>query len=419
MNAEGKIAAARPVVRRRRRWKRWAALLVLVLAGVAAWGYMALRPPPDPLQGLALYTVARGDIEDAVLAQGTLEASELVSIGAQVSGIVKSVAVGLGDDVKTGDLIAEIDPTDKQNAVRSAEAALANLAAQKTARETDRQKAARALERAQRLSGNNVISAADLEAAQSQLQSAEAQIAAIAAQMQQAEVQLETARVDLSRTRIVAPMAGTVVAVLADAGQAISAQASSPTVAKIANLDKMLIRTKISEADITRVKPGQAVHFTVLGAPDRPIKATLTSIDPAPRSIATTTTTSTTTTDAVYYDGIVEVPNPDRSLRISMTAEVNIVLKASTGALLVPASALRRAGPDAYLVSIVNAAGVPEDRPVKVGINNKVMAEILDGLREGDRVVGGAGLTGPAGTGVSTRAGGFNVRMAGGPPPPR
>jgi macrolide-specific efflux system membrane fusion protein len=376
---------------------------------VVALGYGGLSffsPKPDPLAGLALSTVGRGDIEDAVLAQGTLEASELVSVGAQVSGIVKTVTVTLGQDVTAGDLIAEIDPTDKENAVRSAEAAMASLEAQRTARLADRDKNQRALDRAKRLQGNAVISDAALETAQNTLDASETQIAIIDAQIMQANVQLENAKVDLSRTRIVAPVSGTVVAVLADVGQTLSAQASAPTVIKIANLDTMRIRTRISEADVTRVKPGQRVHFTVLGALNRPIEARLTSIDPAPRSLSNGASSSASVTEAVYYDGLIDVPNLDRALRISMTAQVSIVLSESKKALLVPASALSRSGPETYTVMLVGPDDVPVAHEVKVGINNKVLAEILEGLTEGDRVVGGAGLAGSP----SPRPGGFSSR---------
>jgi macrolide-specific efflux system membrane fusion protein len=345
-----------------------------------------------------------------------LQASALVSVGAQVSGIVKSVHVTLGQEVKAGDLVAEIDSLAQENALKSAEASLANIVAQKAAQQAGLAQTERTLARAREMSAQRLVTQADLESAEAALASANAQLAALDAQIEQATLNVESAHLNLSRTRISAPMAGTVVAVLVEAGQTLSASQSAPTVVKIANLDSMLIRAEISEADVTRVEPGQKVYFTILGEPGRRIEARLRSVDPAPPSIASEGNADTSSS-AVYYNGIFEVPNPDRRLRIAMTAQVSIVLAAAENALLVPSASVQRAGRGAVLRVYDPRTGTVTPRPVRVGLDNKVMAQIVDGLSEGELVVTGArGAAQPRGTGGAGARPGGGLLGGGGPP---
>lgn len=375
--------------------KFFAVLLVLAGSGGAAWWYFLGQPEAKTVPQTTL--VARQDIETTVLASGVLEASSLVSIGAEVSGRIEALHVKLGQSVKRGDLIAEIDRLDQENAVKSAEAALAGIEAQKRYQEAVLVKAEAALDRSQQLSVGSLVSRTDLDTAQAAVGQAKAQIDQLSAQIDQAELTVESAKLNLARTSIVAPSDGTVVALVVEEGQTLNANSTTPTIAKIANLDTMVIKAEISEADVVKVQPGQRVYFTILGEPDNRIQATLREVEPAPTSIGTDTSTNTATT-AIYYNGIFDVPNPSHRLRISMTAEVTIVLDAARDALVLPAALLTRRAPDGTsTVSVFDPATERvELREVKVGINNNVSAQILSGLDEGEQVVNGS--TGTAGT---------------------
>ena len=150
------------------------------------------------------------------------------------------------------------------------------------------------------------------------------------------------------------------------------------------------MKAQISEADVVRVKPGQKVYFTILGAPEKRYYTTLRTVEPAPDSILTDTTTSTSSSaaTAIYYNGLLDVPNADGRLRISMTAQVYIVLNEAKQVLTIPSSALgERDRQGMTTVRVVDAEGKAEPRKVKVGINNNVRAEILEGLVAGDKVV--------------------------------
>ncbi|WP_297109720.1 efflux RND transporter periplasmic adaptor subunit [uncultured Devosia sp.] len=400
--------------------KRFARFLIvlIVLAGGAAAGWWYFLAPTQASTAPDTVTVSRGDIETTVLASGVLQASALVSVGAEVSGSIKAVHVSLGDQVNRGDLIAEIDSLNQENAVRSAEAALAGIEAQRRSQEATLAKAETALARQQQLSANSLVSQTELETAQAAVEQARAQIDQLDAQIAQAELTVESAELDLARTRIVAPADGTVVALLVEEGQTLNANSATPTIAKIANLDTMVIKAEISEADVVKVRPGQKVYFTILGEPDERIEATLREIEPAPTSIAEDATSAGS---AVYYNGLFEVPNPDHRLRISMTASVTIILEEARDVLTLPSGLVTRRGPGGDVVVTVYDPATEEMRPtpIEVGLNDNINAEIVSGLTEGEQVVNGTGVrfpgaSGQAGPGGSRIGGGMMMMRGGG-----
>ena len=379
----------------------WIAVVVVVAGGAAFAGLRYWAPSQAAVEPSTV-TVERGDVEQTVLASGALQANSVTSVGAEVSGTIQTLSVKLGDVVTKGDPIAEIDSVNQQNAVKSAEASLANMKAQLSAKQADLKTAQAAVDRSDKLAAQNLLSDADMMTAQATLASAQAAIASLEAQISQSELAVESARLDLERTKITAPVSGTIVAVLVTEGQSVNAAQSAPTIVKIADLDTMLIKAQISEADITRVQPGQNATFTILGDPNTKINATLLSVEPAPDAITTSDTGLSSSDNAVYYNGIFSVANPDHRLRIAMTAQVTIVIDQRKGVLTLPASALGSAGRDGlYRVGIYDqASGKTRMAEIKVGLNNNITAEITDGLSEGDRVVAGASTV------SATRSGG-------------
>ncbi|MES2185685.1 MAG: efflux RND transporter periplasmic adaptor subunit [Pseudomonadota bacterium] len=370
-----------------------------VAALLAAHFIYAPKAPPQYVTARA----ERADLEDAVLASGTLQPFKQVSVGAQVSGQVKTLAVKLGDKVTKGALIAEIDSLPQQNNLRNAEAGLRNVQAQLAAQRASLRQAELNFRRQHELVDADAGSHEDFETAQATLDTTRANIAALEAQIVQSGVSVDTARINLGYTRIAAPIDGVVVAIVTQQGQTVNANQLTPTIVKLAQLDTVTVKTQISEADVVRVQPGQKVYFTILGEPDQRYYATLRAVEPAPDSIltdSTTTAASTTaaTTTAVYYNGLFDVPNADGKLRISMTAQVSIVRSEAKGALVIPSSALGRRNADgSSTVRVVGADGTAQPRQVKIGINNNVSAQVLDGLAVGDQVVlGDASLREPS-----------------------
>jgi macrolide-specific efflux system membrane fusion protein len=314
-----------------------------------------------------------------------------------VSGQIKSLKVKLGDAVKAAALIAEIDSTTQENNVRNARAALASTRAQRNVQVATLKQAELAFERQKTMLAQEATSHADYEAAEATLAATRAQIQALDAQILQGQTALDTAQANLGYTRITAPMDGTVVAIVAKEGQTVNANQAAPTIIKLAKLDTMLVSAEISEADVIRVKPGQKVYFTILGNPEKRYYGTLRTIEPAPASLesessttSSTSSSSSSSSEAIYYNAQFEVPNPDGELRISMTAQVYVVLGEARDVLTIPAAALGdKARDGSYTVKVINAEGAPEPRRITVGINNNATAQVLAGLKAGERVVVG------------------------------
>lgn len=367
-------------------------LLALVVLATVFLLWRALRSEPAPQ--LVTATVHRADLEDTVLASGTLEAFQEVSVGAQVSGQLKSVKVRLGDKVRKGQLIAEIDSLPQRNALRDRESALRTVRAQRAAKQAALRQSALELARQQAMLAQDATSRAEFEAAQATHDTRVAELAALDAQIAQAEVAVDTARLNVGYTQLTAPIDGTVVAIVTQEGQTVSAGLQAPTILKLANTNVMTVKAQISEADVPRVRPGQKVYFTILGEPEHRYYATLRAIEPAPESeskdsSSSNSSSSTTQATAVYYNGLFDVKNPDGKLRVAMTAQVNIVLAEARDALVIPSTALERpkgkqGGP---VVRVVGADGRTVERPVRVGLDTSSAAQILEGLKEGDKVV--------------------------------
>lgn len=363
---------------------------LLVVTGLGLW--LFLRPAPTP--AVATGTVTVGDVEQTVLATGKLRPKELVSVGAQVSGQVKRLYVRLGQKVRAGEVIADIDAQPQQLALKSAEAAISSLEAQKNARDAALVQAELAFRRQQTMLVADATAHADYEAARATLQSTRNEVKSFAAQIVQARTQAQTARINLAYTHIVAPMDGVVVAVVTKQGQTVNSFQSAPTIVMLARLDVMTVRAEISEADVAKVHPGQVAWFTTLGAPDKRYYARVQQIEPAPELIATEGAATTAgsgaqsgTATAIYYIAQFEVPNPAGALRTSMTAQVSVLLARVKRAVLVPAAALGpRDANGRATVRLIDAQGRLVPRAINVGIGDDSNVVVLSGLRPGEKV---------------------------------
>ncbi|WNW10374.1 macrolide transporter subunit MacA [Pseudomonas sp. DTU_2021_1001937_2_SI_NGA_ILE_001] len=377
---------------------------LLVIGGLVYASTRSEEAAPQYLTARA----ERGDIENSVLATGILQGVKQVDVGAQVSGQLKSLKVKLGDEVKKGQWLAEIDPVVLRNSLRQAQVNAQELAAKREATQAQLAKAKADYERAQRLLPSEAVSRESFEAAKSEYQVQGANLRVLDAQLLDAKIQVETAQVNLDYTRINAPIDGTVVGIVTQEGQTVIAQQLAPVLLKLADLSTMTVKAQVSEADVIHIKPGQEVYFTILGEADKRYHATLRGIEPAPQNfLETQANTSSRQNTAVFYNALFEVPNPEHRLRISMTAQVHIVLDKAKGVLSVPVAALGAQGQDGlYEVRVLDAQGKPQTRQVRTGINNNVRVQIDQGLEEGDQVVIGEATPDTATATASTAGGG-------------
>lgn len=373
--------------------RRLAFILIGALLVILALVVFSLQSPPQAASVTA--PVRLGDIENAVLATGKLDAIERVNVGAQVSGQVKSLKVKLGDKVTKGQPIADIDDLPQRNDLRNAEAALNVAKADLQAKQALLKQAESRFKRQKRMLSDEAGSREDFETAEATLAATRAELIALNARIVQAQIEVDKKKVDLSYTRILAPMDGIVIAVITQQGQTVNANQSAPTIVKLAQLDVMTIKAQISEADITRVSQGQKAYFTIFSEPDKRYDATLRTVELAPESVmkddsvsgSSSSSGSGSSNASVYYNALLDVPNPDNRLRIAMTAQVSLLLGEAKNALLVPNQAVHKTADNKQQVQVLTGDNRLVMREVKTGITNNVDIQILSGLKAGENVV--------------------------------
>jgi macrolide-specific efflux system membrane fusion protein len=383
--AEGgwdETTALRP---RRRRWP-YALLLAALAAGAGFYVYQrAERGPATPAFETA--TVELGDIETSVTAIANMQPKTYVDVGTQVSGQLRTIKPDVGDLVKKDDLLAEIDPTVYQTRVAGDRASLDNLRAQLAQAEAQLTLDKLRNDRAQQLLKNQTGSKDAADAAEATERISEAKIDALKAQIAQTQATLDGDLANLGYTKIYAPMDGTVVSITAREGQTLNANQSAPIVLRIADLETMTVTAQVAEGDIPKIKVGTQAYFSTLGLPDRRWEGTVRQIEPTP----------TIVNDVVLYNVLIDVPNDDLTLMTNMTAQVFFRLGEAKGVMLVPTPALRAGRNGGHTVRVVTASGAVEPRQVRIGLSNRSMTQVLDGLKVGDRVITGNGPAGGEG----------------------
>ena len=400
-----------------RRMLMFTAVLGISIAGVAAWKGATSK---EPARDYASAAVARADVEDTISALGSIQPREFVDVGTQVSGQLRRLLVNVGDQVKAGALVAEIDPVVFAARVDAGHATLANLAAQLDEKRAHLTLAQAQHERNLKMFKQDAVSRDAVETSQAATQIAKAQLAALAAQADQTRASLRIDQANLAYTRIVAPMSGTVVSVPVRQGQTVNASQQAPVILRLANLDTMTVVTQVSEADVVRLAIGMEVYFSTLGAPQRRWPGRVRQILPMPETV----------NNVVLYGVLFDVDNKGQELKPQMSAQVSFVAAQAKGALVVPVSALQRRGAksltgdgagDSDDIASGSSEGVPagtpsstrsgdarsdgrsrrsskstvlvlkdgqvEERRVEVGVTNRNQVQVLSGLAEGEQVV--------------------------------
>jgi macrolide-specific efflux system membrane fusion protein len=351
------------------------AVVVLLVAALGYWFWGGSGSSSEAL----IVTVERADVEDSVTALGNLQPRDYVDVGAQVSGQLEKLHVDVGATVKKGDLLAEIDPQLQNAKVQADKAQLKNLRAQQADRQAQLELARGQYSRQKMLKAANATSEDAYQSSLSAMRSAEAGVNSIKAQIEQTTSTLEGDQVTLGYTKIYAPMAGTVVSVTAKQGQTLNANQSAPVILRVADLSTMTVWTQVSEADVPKLKTGMAAYFTILGSPRKRWEGKLRQILPTPENV----------NNVVLYTALFDVDNKSGDLMTQMTAQVFFVISGVKDAVSVPVAALKRQRRGLFKATVVTESGRHEEREVKVGVTNRVSAQVLSGLNVGDRVIAG------------------------------
>ena len=368
----------------------------VVVVGIAVWFW---RGSSSDQEIFLTEKAVVGDIIQKVQASGEVGALQFVSVGAQVSGQIKKLHVKLGQKVKKGDLLAEIDSVSQVNQLNIDKARLESYTAQLESKKVELRNAQSKYNRELKLRKKDATSEESYEDALTALEAVKAEIIELESQIRQTNIAISTDELNLSYTQITSPLDGTVVSVPVDEGQTVNANQTTPTIVQIADLNQMELSIEISEGDICSVKPGQLVEYTILSLPDTVFTTTLTSIDPglttltdgeyeSGSSSGVSSSSSSSTSTAIYFYGKAIVDNSNGPLRIGMTTENEITVAEARDAVLVPLMAVS-AGRKGKSVFVLNAEGKPEKRAVETGITDGVNIQITSGLEPGESVIMG------------------------------
>lgn len=263
-------------------------------------------------------SIDKGDIESLISTTGTINPVDSVDVGSQISGNVSKLYADYNSVVKSGQLIAEIDP-------EIYKARLAESKANLLRGQVSLKQAEISLRRGKELHKQTFISDSDLEDLEFAVESAKASL-------EQLKANHDVAITNLKNCKIFSPINGVVISKQIEVGQTVAASFSAPTLFIIArDLTKMQIEVNIDEADIGRIKEGQQVRFDVDAYADENFWGSIKQVRLEP----------TTISNVVTYTVIVEVSNPELKLKPGMTANVNVIESQAKGALRVPAAALR------------------------------------------------------------------------------
>jgi HlyD family secretion protein len=334
--------------------------------------------------------VTRGPITQAVTATGTLNPVVNVQVGSQVSGNIAKLSADFNSQVKAGQVVAQIDPALFQATVTQAEGDLANAQA---ALELAKINATRTKE----LFATKTSAQADLDQAMANLHQAEANV-----KIKQGA--LDKAKADLDHCTITSPIDGVVISRNVDVGQTVAASLQAPVIFQIANdLTKMQIDANVAEADVGVLEVGQDVDFTVDAFPTRTFHGKIVQVRNAPITVQ----------NVVTYDTVIGVSNPDLKLKPGMTANVSIIIAHKDNVLQIKNAALRYRPAEATPAEVRSkspapasargsggrerrtsertvyllTSGRPQPVQIRTGISDGVVTEVIDGLKEGDRVV--------------------------------
>ena len=317
-----------------KRLKQWSVVAFLVIAAVTAGVIWGTSGKSDSTQ-FKTEEVKRGDLTVIVTATGTLQPTNKVDVGSELSGIIKTVEVDYNDRVKVGQVLARLDTSKLEAQVTQSRAALDSakakvLQVQATVMET-RSKLAQ-LRKVRELSNNKVPSQSELDAAEAAFERAKADEASARAAVSQAQATLQANETDLSKSVIRSPISGIVLVRSVEPGQTVAASFTAPVLFTLAeDLTQMDLHVNVDEADVGKVREGQKASFSVAAYPNRTFEARITQARYG----------SSTTSGVVTYETVLKVNNSDLSLRPGMTATADITVKKVENAILIPSAALR------------------------------------------------------------------------------
>ena len=377
--------------------KKTKILIILLILGVGGYFvYDKFFNIKDEKVEFITKKAKKGSFSKKVDATGEIFATELIDVGAQVSGQIKKLYVKLGDQVKKGDMIASIDSSTQQNSIDNKEAQLAIYKAQLESAKVALNIAKTQFDRENALFAKNATSKQEFESAKNTFSANSAKIKELEAQIKQTNIELSTAKINLGYTKITAPRDGTVVSVQVEEGQTVNANQTTPTIVNIADLSHVKMKMQIAEGDITKIKVGTPVEYSILSEPTKKFQTTVSSIDPGLTTLSdgsygssssnkSSYSSSSSSSSAVYYYAQSIVENKDGILRIGMTTQNELLIANVEDAIIVPSIGIKKDENGTFVYVLKD--GKPVKTAVKTGIKDNLDTQIISGINEGDEII--------------------------------
>lgn len=372
-------------------------LIILLILGVGGYFiYDKFFKVKDEKVEFITKKAKKGSFSKKVDATGEIFATELIDVGAQVSGQIKKLYVKLGDQVKKGDMIASIDSSTQQNSIDNKEAQLAIYKAQLESAKVALNIAKTQFDRENALFAKNATSKQEFESAKNTFSANSAKIKELEAQIKQTNIELSTAKINLGYTKITAPRDGTVVSVQVEEGQTVNANQTTPTIVNIADLSHVKMKMQIAEGDITKIKVGTPVEYSILSEPTKKFQTTVSSIDPGLTTLSdgsygssssskSSYSSSSSSSSAVYYYAQSIVDNKDGILRIGMTTQNELLIANVEDAIIVPSIGIKKDENGTFVYVLKD--GKPVKTAVKTGIKDNLDTQIISGINDGDEII--------------------------------
>ena len=377
--------------------KKTKILIILLILGVGGYFiYDKFFKVKDEKVEFITKKAKKGSFSKKVDATGEIFATELIDVGAQVSGQIKKLYVKLGDQIKKGDMIASIDSSTQQNSIDNKEAQLAIYKAQLESAKVALNIAKTQFDREKALFAKNATSKQEFESAKNTYSANSAKIKELEAQIKQTNIELSTAKINLGYTKITAPRDGTVVSVQVEEGQTVNANQTTPTIVNIADLSHVKMKMQIAEGDITKIKVGTPVEYSILSEPTKKFQTTVSSIDPGLTTLSdgsygssssskSSYSSSSSSSSAVYYYAQSIVDNKDGILRIGMTTQNELLIANVEDAIIVPSIGIKKDENGTFVYVLKD--GKPVKTAVKTGIKDNLDTQIISGVNEGDEII--------------------------------
>ena len=377
--------------------KKTKILIILLILGVGGYFvYDKFFNIKDEKVEFITKKAKKGSFSKKVDATGEIFATELIDVGAQVSGQIKKLYVKLGDQVKKGDMIASIDSSTQQNSIDNKEAQLAIYKAQLESAKVALNIAKTQFDRENALFAKNATSKQEFESAKNTYSANSAKIKELEAQIKQTNIELSTAKINLGYTKITAPRDGTVVSVQVEEGQTVNANQTTPTIVNIADLSRVKMKMQIAEGDITKIKVGTPVEYSILSEPTKKFQTTVSSIDPGLTTLSdgsygssssskSSYSSSSSSSSAVYYYAQSIVDNKDGILRIGMTTQNELLIANVEDAIIVPSIGIKKDENGTFVYVLKD--GKPVKTAVKTGIKDNLDTQIISGINENDEII--------------------------------